>query len=264
MVAEAAVEGAAVVAVSASPDPVRLDLLGVPLDVLTRAEAESRIVEHLTGTSDRLLHVVTLNPEQVVAALDSAVARKAIDEADLVVADGIGIVLAIRCLYDQSIERITGVDLADWILTVRLPETPRVVLLGTPESVAELQGRHPLHVVARWGAGTPDPRDDAESIRRIVERSGNVILVGYGAPAQSIWIERNRDALTAAGVRVAIGVGGALDYLSGTIPRAPEFVRKLGLEWAYRLYRQPWRWRRQLALPRFGFLVVRARSKRSI
>ena len=101
--------------------------------------------------------------------------------------------------------------------------------------------------------------DDAESIARIREREANVVLVGYGAPAQVVWIRRNRDALAEAGVRIAIGVGGALDYLAGTAPRAPELARRLGLEWAYRLAREPWRWRRQLALPMFAYLVARAR-----
>jgi N-acetylglucosaminyldiphosphoundecaprenol N-acetyl-beta-D-mannosaminyltransferase len=90
------------------------------------------------------------------------------------------------------------------------------------------------------------------------------VLVGYGAPAQVLWIERNRAALDDAGVRIAIGVGGALDYLAGTVRRAPEPVRALGLEWAYRLVREPWRWRRQLALPKFAVLVVRARFHRWI
>ena len=90
------------------------------------------------------------------------------------------------------------------------------------------------------------------------------MLVGYGAPAQVIWIQRNRAALADAGVRVAVGVGGALDYLAGSVSRAPQLVRASGLEWAYRLVREPWRWRRQLALPIFAFLVVRTWFERAI
>jgi N-acetylglucosaminyldiphosphoundecaprenol N-acetyl-beta-D-mannosaminyltransferase len=167
-------------------------------------------------------------------------------------------VLAVRLLSDRQIARVTGVDLANWLLTSEDLERARVFLLGTPASVAELQGRHPLRVVGRWGAGSADRSDDVESIARIRERGANVVLVGYGAPEQVIWIQRNRVALTDAGVRVVIGVGGALDYLAGTVSRAPAPIRALGLEWAYRLVREPWRWRRQLALPRFAYLVARS------
>jgi N-acetylglucosaminyldiphosphoundecaprenol N-acetyl-beta-D-mannosaminyltransferase len=78
-----------------------------------------------------------------------------------------------------------------------------------------------------------------------------------------LWIERNREDLADAGVRVAIGLGGSLDYLAGEVPRAPELMRRLGLEWLYRLLREPWRWRRQLALPEFALMVARSRSGRA-
>ena len=250
---------AVAVADSARPQAARLDLLGIRLDVLEREEIEQRIAASLVGNDPGLLHVATLNPEYVVAARSSAKFRAALDRAELAVPDGAGIVLAVRWLFDRRIERTTGVDLAGWLLNAPFPEAPRIFLLGSPAAVAALQGRHPLRGVGRWGAGSSGPEDDAESIERIRERAANVVLVGYGAPAQVLWIERNREALAAAGVRVAIGVGGALDYLAGTVPRAPRLVRRLGLEWAYRLCREPWRWRRQRALPEFALLVARAR-----
>jgi N-acetylglucosaminyldiphosphoundecaprenol N-acetyl-beta-D-mannosaminyltransferase len=74
-----------------------------------------------------------------------------------------------------------------------------------------------------------------------------------------LWIERNLEALAASGVRLAVGVGGAIDVLGGKVPRAPRWMRQRGLEWLYRLVREPWRWRRQLALPRFVILVFAQR-----
>ena len=106
------------------------------------------------------------------------------------------------------------------------------------------------------------PGDDGDSIERIRERQANVVLVGYGAPRQLLWIERNRQALTDSGVRIAIGVGGALDFVAGTVDRAPDRVQRLGLEWLYRLLHEPWRWRRQLALPVFAVQVARERRSR--
>jgi N-acetylglucosaminyldiphosphoundecaprenol N-acetyl-beta-D-mannosaminyltransferase len=249
---------AAVAAGSASSPDGRLDLLGAPLDIVDRLEIEQRLAARIDNANSGLLHVVTLNPEYVVAARSSQDFRSAIERAELSAPDGVGVVLAVRLLDGRRIARVTGVDLANWLLSSEHLDQARVFLLGTPASVAALQGRHPLRVVGRWGAGSPAQDDDAESIARIRERGANVLLVGYGAPAQVTWIERNRAALADAGVRVAVGVGGALDYLAGTVSRAPAPVRALGLEWAYRLAHEPWRWRRQMALPRFAILVLRA------
>lgn len=259
--AEAA-DPAAAVADSVRPESHRLDLLGVPLDAVTRPEIEQRLAEQLGCPDANLLHVITLNPEYVIACQRDEQVRDAVSGAELSVPDGVGVVLATRWLHDRPVERLTGVDLSSWLLSNPEFEHARLFLLGTAGSVAELHGRHPTRVVGRWGAGSPDARDDAKSIARIRERRANVVLVGYGAPAQVLWIERNRAALAEAGVLIAIGVGGALDYLAGTVPRAPEPIRAVGLEWAYRLLREPWRWRRQLALPRFALLVAQARFER--
>jgi N-acetylglucosaminyldiphosphoundecaprenol N-acetyl-beta-D-mannosaminyltransferase len=255
----AAVALAAVAADSARPAPERLDLLGVPLDAVGREEIEQRIAAQLGDAGSGLLHVVTLNPEYVIASRSRNDFREAVEHAELSVPDGAGVVWAVRWLYGRRISRVTGVDLASWLLSADDFAEARSFRLGTPASIAELQGRHPLRVSGRWGAGRAEQADDAESIARIRESGATVVLVGYGAPAQVLWIERNRAALDDAGVRIASGVGGALDYLAGTVRRAPEPVRALGLEWAYRLVREPWRWRRQLALPKFAVLVARAR-----
>ncbi len=264
MVAEAVAADPVAAAVdSARPHTGRRDFLGVPLDLAGRAEVEHAIASQLSGSGSDLLHIVTLNPEYVVGARTSAPFAGALRRAEWSVPDGVGIVLGMRCVTGERISRVTGVELVEWLFEAPFPEPPRIFLMGDPASVATLQGRHPLRAVGRWGAGSSGPEDDTESIERIRERSANVVLVGYGAPAQVLWIERNRAALTECGVRVAIGVGGALDYLAGTVQRAPRLVRRLGLEWAYRLVREPWRWRRQLALPKFALLVARAWRHRS-
>ena len=234
----AAVDPAAVAADSASPPADRLLLLGAPLDPILQEEVERRIVTHLASGDASLFHIVTLNPEYVVAARDSEEFHEAIARADCSIADGVGVVLAARLLTGQQLRRTTGVELASRILDGPTEESVRVFLLGAPGSVAALQGRHPTRVVGRWGSGSAGPVDDIESIERIREREATVVLVGYGAPGQVLWIERNRQALAVSGVRVAIGVGGALDYLAEEVPRAPRIVRSAGLEWAYRLMRR--------------------------
>lgn len=257
-VSEGVADPAAVAADSARQESTRIDLLGAPLDLLSQREVERAIARRLVASQGTLLHVATLNPEYVIHARDSGAFRTALGRAEISVADGVGVAAAARLLYGHVAERVTGVDLADWLLTGARGTAPRVFLLGSPGSVSALHGRFPTCVVGRWGSGTASSRDDADSVARIAEREADVVLVGYGAPGQVLWIERNRSALEAHGVKIAIGVGGALDYLSGDVPRAPGILRRAGLEWAYRLGREPWRWRRQLALPRFAALTASA------
>jgi N-acetylglucosaminyldiphosphoundecaprenol N-acetyl-beta-D-mannosaminyltransferase len=189
---------------------------------------------------------------------------KAIREADLVVADGVGVSMAASFLLatqgsGERVERIPGVEIVEMIAGT--PGT-RLFLLGAGPGVAaraaaRLTEEHPDAIVAGvWDGGTAGAADDAESMRRIVDSGANVVLVAYGAAGQVGWIVRNQAALGEAGIRLAVGVGGAFDFISGEVTRAPGFVRRLGLEWLYRLMREPWRWRRQLVLPRFAILAL--------
>ncbi len=187
--------------------------------------------------------------------------RATIEQADLVTADGVGIVLAARLLGRPLRGRITGVDLVEALAAAGDPELA-LFLLGAAPGVAEraarrLAARSPGCRIAGTWAGSPQPEESGEALARIAAARPAVLLVAYGAPAQELWIARHRRELERAGVVLAVGVGGAFDYLAGVVPRAPRPLRRLGLEWLYRLVRQPWRWRRQLALPRFAALVLR-------
>lgn len=255
----AVADPAAVAADSASRSPTRVELFGIPVDAIRRSDVERRIIAHLADTDAGLLHIATVNPEYVVAAQRDRSFWESLSRADVAVPDGAGIVVAGQLLCALPFARITGVELVESLLTMPSDQLLRIFLLGNPTSIAELHGRHPTRVVGRWGGGTASAVDDLESISRIRDRGANVVLVGYGAPGQVCWIERNRKALADAGVRVAIGVGGALDFVSKTVERAPEALRDVGLEWAYRLVREPWRWRRQLALPVFAGMVIQAK-----
>ena len=258
MASAAVADPVAVAADSANRRADRIELFGIAIDTMRRSEVERRIVAHLADPNAGLLHIATVNPEYVVAAHRDRAFRRALNDADLSVLDGVGVVVAARLLCSVETERVTGIDLVESLFSISPQAPPRIFLLGNPFSIAELQGRHPTRVVGRWGSGSAAPADDGQSIERIRERRADVVLVGYGAPGQVYWIERNRPALAAIGVKVAIGVGGALDFAAGTVERAPTIVRRLGLEWCFRLLREPWRWRRQLALPVFVGMVTRA------
>lgn len=241
-----------------------IDVLDVPVDLMTRREIRAWLVRQLED-GIACAHVVTLNPEYVMTARRDRDFAAMVREAQLSTIDGAGISLAARLLarVRTPFERVTGVALC-WLLADISEETgDGLFLLGAGPGVAERAGEalreaHPDAVIGgTWADGSPWPEDDGESIRRIAESGSSVVLVAYGAPSQVYWIARNQEALAAAGVRIAIGIGGALDYISGNVPLAPPVVRRLGLEWAYRLVREPWRWRRQLVLPLYAALVLR-------
>jgi N-acetylglucosaminyldiphosphoundecaprenol N-acetyl-beta-D-mannosaminyltransferase len=233
----------------------RQRVLGCPVDRISAAELRTRLPALATG--DALTHLVTLNPEQVMLARADAGIREIIERAEIVTADGVGITAALRLRGETLPDRITGVEIVEWIAELCLP----VYFLGGSNGVGEqaaarLRERFPCtNVAGHWAGGTPDPGDDDESIGRLAASGASVICVAYGAPGQLQWIERNRERLVDAGVRLAIGVGGSLDYHAGAVKRPPPIVRRLGLEWLARLIREPWRWRRQTVLPVFTFLA---------
>ena len=232
-----------------------IEILGVSVTATTEADAIAWIDEVLT-TNGRVCHLATYNPEYAIAARRNPSFAAALKRCELVTADGIGISLAAR-LRGRSIERVTGVRMLQMLAATGVP----IFLLGAGPNVANLaaerlrEAESETRIVGVWADGTPDPAQDDETIKRIRESGARVVAVAYGAPAQVLWIERNRVPLSEAGVRIAVGVGGALDYWSGLTPTPPAAIRRFGLEWLWRLVREPKRWRRQLALPQFAALA---------
>ena len=201
--------------------------------------------------------IVTLNPEMLVAAHRNPAFRQVLNEADLNVADGVGLLLA-ACLLGRPLRgRVTGSDGIDLLAAHCARRGYRPYFLGAAPGVADMVAQrlstaHPGLEVAGAYAGSPEDRDDEEVISRVREAAPDLLLVAYGVPAEEEWIARHRQRL---GVPVMMGVGGAFDFVAGVARRAPAWMRRMGLEWLHRLIRQPWRWRRQLALPVFVTLV---------
>lgn len=240
-------------------------ILGVRVDRVDLDGALAMIAGWLEASDGGLRHVVTVNPEFVMAARRDPVFATALRESALATADGIGITLAARVLRVPVGPRVTGVDLTEGLARLRTPRC-RLFLLGAApgvadEAAARLRERFPGVVISGTWSGSPRDADLAEIEARLHGSDATVLLVAFGHPAQDLWIARHRERLTAHGILVAIGVGGTFDYLSGRVPRAPGWLRRAGLEWLYRLVRQPWRWRRQLALPLFVLLVLRERLR---
>ena len=237
------------------------------VDPLTLITAAGRICA-LAEAGERA-QVVTLNPELVMRARRDAGLARVMREARLVTADGVGIVGALRLAGQPTPARVTGVDLMVALAREAAARGLPIFLLGAPDGVAQttaatLERLAPGVRVMGWWAGSPQPRDDAEAAAHIRASGARLVFVAYGAPAQEFWIARNLSALPPL---VAIGVGGAYDMLTGRIPRAPRWMRAVGLEWLHRLARQPRRWRRMLVLPHFALLAgvgaLRVRLTRS-
>jgi N-acetylglucosaminyldiphosphoundecaprenol N-acetyl-beta-D-mannosaminyltransferase len=245
----------------------RARVLGLPVDCVTLDDTlawmsaaidETRREAGSAGAIQAACQLVTLNPEGVMTAKHNAALRSAILGADLVVPDGIGVVWATRLLGAPVPQRVAGVDLLDAFCALAAERGYRVFLVGAAPCVAEqaarrLEAKHDGLIVAGTYPGSPDDAQAHILIARIRAARPDAVFVAFGAPAQESWIACYRGQL---GAGVAIGVGGALDFLAGRVSRAPRWMRDAGLEWCYRLWRQPWRWRRMLALPRFAIAVA--------
>jgi N-acetylglucosaminyldiphosphoundecaprenol N-acetyl-beta-D-mannosaminyltransferase len=247
----------------------RQSILGAPVDPINLDAALALIAGWLQPSVEdhNLHHVVTVNPEFVIAARRDPTFAAVLRAAALATADGVGIRLAGRLLGIPVGERVTGVDLVEGLagLSAR-DDRCRLFLLGAGPGVASeaagrLRERFPDMRVVGTFAGSSAEAGFAEIEAQLAGSGATVLLVAFGHPTQDLWIARHREALAAHGILISAGVGGSFDYLSGRIPRAPGLVRRLGLEWLYRLVRQPWRWRRQLALPLFVLLVLRERLR---
>lgn len=200
--------------------------------------------------------IVAINPEKVVKAQTDEALKELLNEAEMPIADGIGVVLASRWWGGKVRERVTGVETMLHLCRHAAARGYPVFLLGAKPGVAEkaariLQSRYPGLQVAGTQHGYFD--DDREVVERINRSGARILFVAMGSPRQEYWIRKHRDDLAP---RILQGVGGSLDVICGHIPRAPEWMQRMGLEWLYRLFKEPSRWRRQLALPKFLWLVL--------
>ena len=240
----------------------RVDILGVGFDRVALVDTVSEIERRL-DRGERTF-VITANPEFVMLCRQDREVARIAAQADLVVPDGTGAVVAARLLGDPLPGRAPGRLLVDRLAALATERGLSVYLLGAATGVAEraaerLRGRHPSLRVAGTYAGSAD--DDGDVVPRVAAASPDVLLVAFGMPKQERWIARNLDRLSS--VRVAVGVGGSLDYLAGAATPPPGVVHAIGLEWLWRLARDPRRWRRQRVLPLFVVLVLLRRLKRS-
>jgi N-acetylglucosaminyldiphosphoundecaprenol N-acetyl-beta-D-mannosaminyltransferase len=243
--------------------PEALSILGVTVHNVTIKHALTLARGYMDEPG--LHQIATVNPEFIMTAQSDGAFNRALNDADLCLPDGIGLVLAGRWLGQPLSERVAGSDFVHELAAEAAKRGWRLFLLGAAPGVAVqasdiLQKRYPGLRIEGAYPGSPDLSENEALVQRINESGADILYVAYGAPAQDLWIARNVDAFD--NLHIAIGVGGSLDFITGRAIRAPHWIQRIGLEWLYRLVREPWRWKRMLALPRFAVRVFGARFRR--
>jgi N-acetylglucosaminyldiphosphoundecaprenol N-acetyl-beta-D-mannosaminyltransferase len=241
---------------------MQANILGIPFHTETAAETLSLLLSFLNEPANHI--VTTPNPEAVMQARRNPVFMSALLGADLRLADGTGILLASRLVKGPQIpERVRGYDtcIALFDALSRLGRVTTVYLLGGAPGVAKaakgnIESKYPAVKVIGLCDGYLTPEKENNVLNDINAHRPEILLVCMGMPRQEIWAHKHR----ALPVRLTLCLGGTLDVLAGITPLAPVWMRKAGLEWLYRLIRQPARARRMLDLPRFALAVLRQRT----
>lgn len=238
-----------------------IDILGIPIDQVTMDEAVKTIDNFVK--SDKVHMVFTPNPEIVMLAKQNKQMEEVMLDADLVVPDGIGVVIASKILKGEVLpERVAGFDMVQNTMKQAASKGYKYYFFGSKPQVAQMavenmRKKYPGIQIVGCRDGYFKEEDIPSIIEDINASQANILLVALGAPKQELWINTYKDQLT--NVRVAIGVGGSLDGMAGTVKRAPVFFQKAGLEWFYRLVSQPTRAKRMLVLPKFLIEVIKNR-----
>lgn len=239
---------------------MRVNVLGVHFDDLTIEEAAERGMELLRGPG--VHRVVTPNPEIVEVCRENLAVRQAVNSADMVLPDGIGVVIGARMLDTPLKGRAPGIEFAAALMERMAREGLSLYLLGAKPGVAEAAGER---LAAKYPglkiAGTHDGyfQEDAPVLEDIRQSGADCVFVCLGAPKQELWMAKHGGE---TGARLLCGLGGSLDVFAGVVERAPKFWSDHGLEWFYRLCKEPWRAGRMMKLPLFLVHVQKEKRRR--
>lgn len=235
-------------------------VLGLPIHDVTTVDTLDWIGRWIENGGAH--QIATVNPEFLMQARQDTVFRAALNRAALCIPDGYGVLWAARWHRIRLRERVPGSDLVPRLSQRAAQRGWRVFYLGAAPGIAEkaaniLATRYPgLHIAGCY-SGSPAPEQADAIIAQVRAAQTDILLVAYGAPKQDIWLSQY---LEYTGAAVGMGVGGSFDFITGIRKRAPRWIQHIRLEWFYRLLAEPWRWRRQLALPHFAWLTLTRRD----
>ncbi len=237
----------------------KIDIHGVQINNVTMDEALERVLGMLESKSP--CKIFTPNSEIIMQANRDESLRTILNSAELLVADGAGVILASRILGRPLKQKVSGVDLVRKVFEKTESRPMSFFILGGKPGVPEkasinIIAEYPGAKIAGFHHGYFKNSEVPDIINKINESKAEILLVGLGAPKQEKWIYNHSDELNS---KVIMGVGGSIDVFAGTASLAPEFIRKAGFEWLYRLIRQPSRYKRMLDLPRFMVLTLKTR-----
>ena len=239
---------------------MRKRVLNQPIDTFTLDEVA--FFAKMALLNPKQLKIVTLNPEMIVNAMKNIELQAAINNANLIVPDGTGIVWAFKTLNKNDpakIERVPGIELAEKILESANELKKRIAIFGSTQTTIEkaaaiIQNKYPDITIVKTTDGYHGIEKDLQVAEEIADENPDLILVALGSPRQEIWINKHSSFFPKS---IMIGIGGSLDVWSGKIQRAPKWFRDNHLEWFYRAVTQPKRTIRILkSLPKFIWLVV--------
>lgn len=242
---------------------MKTEILGIPVDTYTNNEVLEKVFSYLMEKKKKNHLIITPNPELIMEAQKDKEFRYILETADLVVPDGIGVVLASKLNKIKIKERVAGCDLIFSILDKIKFTGNTVYILGAGPRVAEkakknMEEKFPGVNISGVHDGFFDKEEEKRIIEEIKSLKPDILLVGLGFPKQEKWIYNNKDLP----VHFSIACGGSIDVMAGTVKRAPVIFQKLGLEWLYRLMKQPGRFIRMLILPKFAIIVVLDKIKK--
>jgi len=238
----------------------RMNILGVLLDQTDYQKAYRQAERFLDSSGNKV--IVTPNAEIIMAAQKNPELRAALNSADLCLPDGIGVVIASKILGKPLAERTTGFDFMMKLLELANKKSLSLFLLGGKPEVAEKAGEKicsmfPNVEIVGCHDGYFGGNEEIEVVNLINHTKPDILLVAMGCPKQEIFMIKNKNKMQ---FKIAMGVGGSFDVLSGNVQRAPQFVQNIGLEWLYRLIMQPSRLKRVGALPAFLVKVISHRT----
>lgn len=231
----------------------KIYLLGVGVANAKEQEVLEFIYTGLQKPGEKY-YIVTPNPELLVIANNNPEYKNILNKAKLALPDGIGVMWGAWLMGKPLQQRITGADFVKSLCNHVSKQPITVGFLGAGPNVAEKTSEclQKLYPGLKVGLAAGEWSEELKN------KKVDILFVAFGSPKQEIWISGHLSDLPA---KVVIGVGGAFDFISGKVPRAPEVLRKLGLEWLFRLVIQPWRIIRQLSLIKFVFLVFKEKFK---
>jgi len=239
-----------------------VDMFGIPIARIDMEGALARVEQFVEERGPHM--IVTSDTPILMRAHDDREFQEVVRSADIVTADGRGVVWMARVLGLPVRDRVSGADLVDRICERAAQRGYSVYLVGAQPGVADeaarkLQARYPGLRIAGVHHGYFSREEEPGVVRAIAEAHPDILLVAFGAPKQELWIREHRDEIQAP---VAIGVGGTFDLLAGRAKRAPKWMQQAGLEWLYRALREPKRFPRLIALPRLVWMTLREAMRR--